>query len=136
MGLSVDGIAVVGEWIRHAPHRSHPLGQGEDPTSGRWQRGSLVRGLYLADDPETAVAERYRWLAERGLPPGDGVPHDHHRWQVSVEVADLTSPERLAQVGLDMPSVNRTGRRIAPTSAATVVQHARGAVGELLHGVR
>jgi RES domain-containing protein len=105
---AVDPIAVVGEWTRHAPHRAAPLGHGALPTSGRWQRGSTIRGLYLADDPATAIAEWYRWLAERGLPPGDGIPHDHHRWKVSIEVANLSTPERLSRVGLGMPEPSRS----------------------------
>src|SRR4051794_36604474 len=108
MPTAVEPIAVVGEWIRHAPHQSATLGRGPSPTSGRWQRGGVVPGLYLADETDTAVAAWYRWLAERGLPPGGGVPHDHHRWQVSLEVANLSTPERLAQVGLEMPEPSRS----------------------------
>jgi RES domain-containing protein len=100
----VDSIAVVGEWIRHAPHRSALLGRSKDPANGRWQRGRVVRALYLADEASTAAAEWYRWLAENALLPGDGIPHDHHRWRVSVEVADLSTPERLSKVGLGLPA--------------------------------
>lgn len=63
-----------------------------------------MRGLYLADEPATAVAEWYRWLAENALPPRLGTPHDQHRWRVSIEVADLSTPDRLAAVGLAIPS--------------------------------
>ena len=62
-----------------------------------------MRALYLANEPATAVAEWYRWLAENALGPGDGIPHDHHRWRVSVQVADLSTPDRLASVGLRVP---------------------------------
>jgi RES domain-containing protein len=103
MPLPVESIAVVGEWVRHAPHRSAPLGRPPEAASGRWQRGDVVPGLYLADEPETAVAEWYRWLAENAVPPRRGTPHDHHRWRVSVEVVDLTTPERLAAVNLSAP---------------------------------
>lgn len=99
----MGSIAVVGEWIRHVPHRSELLGRSTLPANGRWQRGSVVRALYLADGAGTAVAEWYRWLAENSLPPGNGIPHDHHRWRVSVEVADLSTPDRLAAVGLNVP---------------------------------
>jgi hypothetical protein len=68
VALEVDPVAVSGEWSRHGPHRSDLFGRATDPTDGRWQRGGVVRGLYLADEPATAVAERYRYLAERGLP--------------------------------------------------------------------
>lgn len=109
--MNVDTVAVTGEWVRHAPHRSELLGRAVDPTDGRWQRGHIVRGLYLADEPATAVAEWYRWLAERGLPPSRAVPHDHHLWQLTIELADLSTPERLAQLGLDPPT---PGRRTWP----------------------
>ncbi|MGO9752555.1 MAG: hypothetical protein ACLP8S_20925 [Solirubrobacteraceae bacterium] len=51
--MDVDTVAVSGEWIRHAPHRSSLLGRAAEPTDGRWQRGEIVRGLYLADEPAT-----------------------------------------------------------------------------------
>jgi hypothetical protein len=72
--VDVDTVAVTGEWIRHAPHGAPLLGRSAEPTDGRWQRGELVRGLYLADQPGTAIAEWYRWLAERGLPPARDPP--------------------------------------------------------------
>lgn len=43
------------------------LGRASTPTDGRWQRGADVGALYLADERDTAVAERYLYLAERGL---------------------------------------------------------------------
>ena len=67
--MDVDATAVAGEWIRHVPHRSPPLGRAVEPTDGRWQRGAIIRALYLADEPNTAIAEWYRLLAELGLPP-------------------------------------------------------------------
>lgn len=71
-----------------------------------------MRGLYLADETATAVAEWYRWLAENAFPPACATPHDHHRWRVSVSVADLSTPERLTAVGLEVPSpVSSTWRR-------------------------
>jgi uncharacterized damage-inducible protein DinB len=76
--VDVDAVAVDGTWIRHAPHRSSLLGRAAEPTDGRWQRGETVRGLYLADERATAVAEWYRLLTERGLPPARAIPHDHH----------------------------------------------------------
>ncbi len=110
MSLSVASIAVRGEWIRHAPHRSELLGRAERLTAKRWQRDEVVRALYLADGPETAVAEWYRFLAARAMWPSGAVPHDHHRWELSLEVADLSTSERLAAVGSDVP-VPPTGMR-------------------------
>ena len=108
MALAVEPVHVTGEWLRHAPHRSDPLGRSPEPTDGRWQRGELVRGLYLADEAATAIAEWYRWLAERGLPPAHAIPHDHHVWKLDLELADLSSARTLAALGLELP---RPGRR-------------------------
>lgn len=107
MPLDVDPVAISGEWIRHAPHRSDLLGRSTEPTDGRWQRGDAVRGLYLADEPDTAVAEWYRYLAERGLPPSAAIPHDHHIWRVDLTLADLSTTERLAAVDLPRPRPRR-----------------------------
>ncbi len=109
--MDVETVAVAGEWIRHAPHRSALLGRAVEPTDGRWQRGEVVRALYLADERATAVAEWYRLLAERGLPPARAIPHDHHVWEIRLELADLSTPERLAWLGLHAP---QPGRRTWP----------------------
>ena len=105
--MDVDTVAVDGEWIRHAPHRSSLLGRASEPTDGRWQRGEVARALYLADEPATAIAEWYRLLAERGLPPARAIPHDHHVWQLDLHLADLSTPERLARVTLTPPAPRR-----------------------------
>lgn len=107
MALDVDAVRIDGEWIRHAPHRSQLLGRASTPTDGRWQRGAEVGALYLADETDTAVAEWYRYLAERGLPPVHAIPHDHHIWRVELEVANLSDADRLARVGLDLPVPRR-----------------------------
>ena len=105
--MGVDAIAIHGEWIRHAPHRSSLLGRSAEPSDGRWQRGEIVQALYLADERDTAVAEWYRFLAERGLPPSRAIPHDHHLWRLDVELADLTTAARLERVGVDLPRPGR-----------------------------
>jgi len=107
VALAIDAVHVSGDWIRHAPHRSDLLGRPPEPTDGRWQRGEVVRGLYLADDSDTATAEWYRFLAERGLPPTHAIPHDHHVWHLDVELADLSSAARLAARGLAPPRPSR-----------------------------
>jgi hypothetical protein len=66
-----------------------------------------VCGLYLADGAATATAEWYRFLAERGLPPSRAIPHDHRIWRIELELADLSSPERLAAVGPSAPEPSR-----------------------------
>lgn len=108
MPLDVDAVEVGGEWVRHAPHRLTLLGRASVPTDGRWQCGLTVGALYLADESETAVAEWYRYLAERGLPPAHAIPHDHHAWKTELEVANLSDPDRLARVGLDPPVPRRS----------------------------
>ncbi len=63
--------------------------------------------LYLADTEETAWAEWYRHLAERMIPPLAQMPRELWTWQVGVEVADLSTPERLAEVDLEPPTPGR-----------------------------
>jgi RES domain-containing protein len=107
VSLSVSARSVKGAWIRHVPHKADLLGRASTPTDGRWQRGSTVGGLYLADTPDTATAEWYRVLAELGLSPQENVPYDQHRWRVNLELADLSDAERLCAVDLDMPRPSR-----------------------------
>jgi len=72
-----------------------------DPADNRWQRGSVIEGLYFADREETMWAEWYRWLAEAGLPPQQGLPRDVWQWEIALPgVADLSDDTRLARVGL------------------------------------
>jgi len=72
-----------------------------DPADNRWQRGALVEALYFADSEATVWAEWYRYLAEAGVAPAQGLPRDLWRWEISlVEVADLSGEDRLARVGL------------------------------------
>jgi len=121
--VDVDTVAVHGERIRHAPHRSSLLGRAAEPTDGRRQRGEIVRGLYLADEPATAIAEWYRLLAERGLPPARAIPHDHHFWELELQLADLRTPERLARLNLKRPGLDgergHRFRRLASSCSAT-----------------
>jgi RES domain-containing protein len=99
--------AVEGVWVRHVPHRADLLGRADSPADGRWQRGEVVPGLYLADSVETATAEWYRSLAEWGLSPQDHVPYDHHEWRLDLQLADLSDLERLREIGLPDPSPDR-----------------------------
>jgi len=98
---------ISGIWIRHTPHDADLLGRGSPPPDGRWQRGLIVSALYLADSAQTATAEWYRSLAERGFSPQDYVPFEHHRWRLGLELADLSTRERLEEVGLDEPRPSR-----------------------------
>lgn len=93
--------------MRHVPYGAQLLGRASTPADGRWQRGEVVASLYLADSPETATAEWYRSLAERGFSPQDYLPYDHHRWRLDLQLADLSDTDRLAGVGLDLPRPSR-----------------------------
>ena len=88
-----------------------------------------ARALYLADEPATAIAEWYRLLAERGLPPGRAIPHDHHVWQLDLQLADLSTPERLTRVRLTPPT---PGRRTWPPFQATGEQLFRAGFAGIL----
>jgi len=103
--LAVDAIALIGEtWWRHARVGLRFAAVPIPPPDGRWQHGSVVAALYLADSEASAWAEHYRGLTERGLPPAEGFPRNLWRCEVSLaRVADLSSPERLAAVGLSAP---------------------------------
>jgi hypothetical protein len=84
--------------------RPQPVGDN------RWQRGEVVDALYLAENEACAWAEWYRHLAEAGIPPGFALPRDLWRYDViGLEVADLSGPDRLARVGLDVPRPGRRG---------------------------
>jgi RES domain-containing protein len=106
--LDVDAAPVASLGWRHSPYQADLLGCSPEPSDGRWQHGAEVRGLYLADEPETAIAEWYRLLAERGLPPRYAVPFELHSWDFDLTLADLRDAGRLQRVGLTPP---RPGRR-------------------------
>jgi RES domain-containing protein len=100
--LDVDPAPIRGVWFRHVPARADPLHRPERPADGRWQRGEVVEGFYLADSEETAWAEWYRALAELALPPLRQLPRDLWRFEVDVDhIADLSSPEQLERVNLE-----------------------------------
>jgi hypothetical protein len=109
--LDVDATRATGHWIKHAYPGSAPLVQRDPPPDNRWQRGAIVDALYLAEDEETAWAEWYRHLAEVGVPPNEQMPRDVWTWEINVELADLSDPDRLARIDLDVP---RPGRRTWP----------------------
>lgn len=85
------------------------MARRQPPPDSRWQRGTIVDALYLANDEPTVWAEWYRHLAEAGLPPNQQMPRDLWTWEldVGVEVADLTTAVRLERVGLELPRPGR-----------------------------
>lgn len=97
---SIARVPVRGTWVRHVPARIDPLVTQRRRTGGRFHRpGQLA--LYLADDEQTAWAEWYRALAERGQTPTDDMPRDLHKIAVVLDsVADLSSPTARKAAGL------------------------------------
>jgi len=122
VAADVAAIAVRGRWLKHSYPGSPALPEREPPPDNRWQRGDVVDALYLADNEDTVWAEWYRHLAERAIPPLAQMPRELWTWEVDVEVADLSSAERLAAVGLSSPV---PGRRSWPAFQR---------FGEQLHG--
>jgi RES domain-containing protein len=111
LALDVGATRATGLWIKHTYPGAPPLVQRDPAPDNRWQRGHVVDALYLAADEKTAWAEWYRQLAERGLPPNEQMPRDLWTWEVDIEIADLSDPDRLTRVNLDVP---RPGRRTWP----------------------
>jgi hypothetical protein len=106
--LDVDPAPVHGVWFRHVPAGSEPLFRPERPADGRWQRGEVVEGFYLAASEETAWAEWYRAIAELAVPPMRQMPRDLWRFELDVDrVADLSSLKRLERVRLETPFPDR-----------------------------
>ena len=67
-----------------------------------------MEGFYLAESPKAAWAEWYRALAELEVPPMTQMPRDMWRFFVRVErVADLSSADRLSDIGLPPPEPTR-----------------------------
>jgi RES domain-containing protein len=101
-------VAIRGSWWRHAPLAGDPWYLPAIPASNRWQRGTAVAALYLADSPATVWAEWYRHLAERALEPLAALPRALWRWDVDLDrVADLGTPAALASAGLARPRPGR-----------------------------
>jgi len=96
--------SIGGVWWRHLPRDGNPLRHADPPADGRWQRGDTVGALYFAKEEETAWAEWYRGLAERGMPPEMGLPRDLWRYDIQLdEVADLSTGAALEEHGLQRP---------------------------------
>jgi len=85
-----------------------PLFRPEQLADGRWQRGKVVEGFYLAADEQTAWAEWYRALAELAVPPMRQMPRELWRFEVELEgVADLSDVGKLEAAGLPYPVPSR-----------------------------
>ena len=105
----VETTSVGGVFFRHVPGGGAPLFRPEQPADGRWQRGEMVEGFYLAGDEQAAWAEWYRALAELAVPPMRQMPRDLWRFRVGLKgVADLSDVARLTVVGLSLPRPSRS----------------------------
>jgi RES domain-containing protein len=94
-------IHVQGTWWRITRAATDPLFWSAEPSDGRWQKGSVIRALYLGDSEATCWAEWYRHTSEAGVPPEQRLPAAIWRMEVDVdEVADLTAPGILAGEGI------------------------------------
>lgn len=109
MPLDIERTTVQGRWLRHAPAGFEPATRPRPPGDNRWQRGDVVDALYLCADVNCVWAEWYRHLAERGVPPQRALPRALWTYEINppLEVADLSTLERLATVGLPEPSPGR-----------------------------
>jgi len=109
LAVDVDAFDAAGTWLRHVPHGADPRVRPQPPDDNRWQRGSVVDALYLAQDEATLWAEWYRHLSERGVPPLRQLPRDVWRFSVpSLRVANLSDGERLGRIGLAPPTPGRS----------------------------
>lgn len=100
---NVQPISVVGLFYRHIPAGGDPLFRPEHPADGRWQRGEIIEGFYLAESERTVWSEWYRVLAELAVPPMRQMPRDLWRFDVHIEeVADLSDANMLAALGLPL----------------------------------
>ncbi len=99
--LTVASVPVSGTWLRHTPLDSDPLYRPPTPADGRWQRGTVIEGIYLAAEEATVWAEWYRWLAEHEIEPLHSLPRELWRYRVSLRnVADLTGEWCSCRAGL------------------------------------
>lgn len=100
-GLVAPRIHIQGTWWRITRAGSEPFTWTSEPADGRWQRGSVVRAIYLGDTEATVWAEWYRHSSEAGVPPDRRLPRAVWRIEVDLDdVADLTPPGVLAAHGV------------------------------------
>lgn len=121
-------IRVQGTWWRITRGDSDPLFWSTEPADGRWQRGRIVRALYLGESEATVWAEWYRHTSEAGVPPQQRLPRAIWRIEVDVEdVADLTAPGILAGEGIArLDPTRRQWPKTQPIGEACWREGARG----------
>ena len=125
-------VPVEGTWVHYVSLRRRRTGArraGRLPAPGRWQPAG-TRRVYLADSEETAWAEFYRGLAERGQAPQDEMPCELIRMRVGLErVADLRSEK--ARNALGLPRMRATRAQWPAFQAVGSRLIAEGAQGVL-----
>lgn len=123
-------IHVAGTWWRITRAGWDPLTWTPEPADGRWQRGSVIRALYLGDSEATVWAEWYRHTSEAGVPPQQRLPAATWRIEVDVDgIADLTAPGILAGEGI--ARLDPTRRQWPKTQPIGEAQWREGARGVL-----
>jgi RES domain-containing protein len=128
--LPVPSVPVSGTWLRHTPAGAGPLGCPPVPADGRWQRGTVIEGIYLAAEESTVWAEWYRWLAEHEVEPLRSLPRELWRYRASLrKVADLTSTTALT--ALELPTAQPTREQWPAFQRAGEQLHADGFEGLL-----
>jgi len=94
-------IHIQGTWYRITRVDAEPFFWTEEPADGRWQRGSVVRAIYLGDSEATVWAEWYRHTSEAGVPPSRRLPRAIWRVEVDIDdVVDLSAEGVLAAHGI------------------------------------
>ena len=100
MNETIPRVPVSGTWVRHVPGGEEPIATRRRRTPGRFHQAGEV-ALDLADRTETAWAEWYRALAERGQAPDDDVPRDLYRISVDLNnVVDVSTTAARTELGL------------------------------------
>jgi RES domain-containing protein len=123
-------ITVRGSWYRITKAGRGPFELSPEPADGRWQRGSIVTALYLADSAETTWAEWMRATAELGVPPDRRLPRAVWHLRVDVpRVVDLTDPELLRALGISsLRPTRRDWSRMQPVGESLWLAGARGLI--------
>jgi len=121
-------IHVQGTWWRVTRADSDPLIWTTEPADGRWQRGSVIRALYLGDSEATVWAEWYRHTSELGVPPAQRLPRAIWRIDVDLDdIADLTAEGILEGEGIArLDPTRRQWPKTQPIGEALWREGARG----------
>jgi RES domain-containing protein len=130
--IDVAWVPVEGIWVHYvslARRRPGRPRSGLVPAPGRWQPAGMRR-IYLADSEDTAWAEFYRALAERGQAPTDEMPCEVIHMHVELErVADLRTERARKALGLprmrptraQWPAFQTVGMRLIADGAQGVL---------------